>query len=282
MGIIEAIQSISNPVLDWIMRIITETGDVLAFIVLGVILFWTIDKKFAYKLMTTLLFSASINGAIKSFTGKLRPYEEGAKPILQKTDGSSMPSGHSQNITTAATFMVYKYRNISWIKWTFIALAILVPFSRMYLGQHYLEDVLVGMVLGISIGVLGIYVYSKFPNHEEYVGLAFIPALIILMIFISEHQVFVGGGAYIGLTVGYLIEKRMVNYDIKGPLKTQIYKVLIGLTITLILYFGLSFLFDLIGEYNILTAIRYFLIAFWASLGAPALFKVIFKNQKEV
>ena len=38
MAIIEAIQKLSNPVLDWLMRIITETGDVLAFIILGVIL----------------------------------------------------------------------------------------------------------------------------------------------------------------------------------------------------------------------------------------------------
>lgn len=278
MEIIETIQKLSNPLLDWLMRIITETGDVLAFIILGVILFWCIDKKFAYKLMTTLLFSASINGAIKSFTQKNRPYQDGAEPILQKTEGSSMPSGHSQNIATTSTFMVYKYRKINWVKWIFISLTILVPFSRMYLGQHYLEDVLVGLVLGFLIAVLGLFVYSKFPEKEEYVGLAFIPALIILMIFIKEHQVFVGGGAYIGLAVGYLIEKRYINYNIKAPLKTQLYKVLIGLAITLFLYFGLKVLFGLIGEYNILTALRYFMIALWASLGAPTLFNKIFKQ----
>jgi undecaprenyl-diphosphatase len=281
MAIIEAIQKLSNPVLDWLMRIITETGDVLAFIILGVILFWCIDKKTAYKLMTTLLFSAGLNGAIKNFTQKPRPYEEGAKPILQKTEGSSMPSGHSQNITTAATFMVYEYRKVNWVKWTFIALAILVPFSRMYLGQHYLEDVLVGMALGLVIGILGLVLYSRLPDKEEYVGLAFAPALILLMIFIPEHQVFVSGGAYIGLVTGYLLEKKYIGYDTKAPLKIQIFKVLIGLGVTLALYFGLKLLFKLIGEYNILDAIRYFFVAFWASLGAPALFKKIFKQEIE-
>lgn len=193
-----------------------------------------------------------------------------------------MPSGHSQNITTSGVFMAYEYRKINWVKWTFIVLMILVPFSRMYLGQHYLEDVLVGMALGIGIGILGMFVYKKFPDKEEYVGLAMIPVLVILMIFISDHQVFVGGGAYSGLAIGYFLEKKYVNYDIKAPKKTQIFKVIIGLAVTLVLYFGLSFLFDLIGEYNILTAIRYFVIAFWASLGAPILFKKIFKPEIQV
>lgn len=282
MEIIEAIQKLSHPILDWLLRIITETGDVLAFIILGVILFWCIDKKFAYKLMTTLLFSASINGVIKSFTQKNRPYQDGAEGILQETEGSSMPSGHSQNIATASTFMIYEYKNVNWVKWTFIVLTILVPFSRMYLGQHYLEDVLVGLALGLAIGLLGLLVYSKFPDKEEYVGLVFVPILILLMIFIKDHQVFVGGGAYIGLATGYLIEKRTINYDTKAPLKIQIYKVLIGLAITLVLYFGLKVLFGLIGEYNILTALRYFVIAFWASLGAPAMFKQIFKQKATV
>lgn len=282
MAIIEFLQSFSNAPLDYIMRALTEFGDVMFFIVLGAVLFWSVDKKFAFKLMTTLLFSATINGGIKHYTNKNRPYQDGAKPILQKTEGSSMPSGHAQNIFTASTIMVHKYRKVNWVKWTFIALAFIVPLTRMYLGQHYLEDVLVGMLLGLLIGILGIFVYQKFPHNEEYVALAAIPIIVLMMIFIHEKQVFVSGGAFLGLALGYFIEKKKVRFETKAKLSVQIYKILIGLAVAILLLEGLKVLFGLIDETNlILIGIRYFAVAFWASLGAPALFKVIFKQKAE-
>ncbi len=282
MQIIEFLQQFSNLPLDWLMRFITEFGDIMFFIVLGVVLFWCIDKQFAYKLMSTLLFSATINGAFKFFTNKNRPYEDGAKPILQETEGSSMPSGHSQNIATASTMMIKEYYPIKWVRWPFIALVILVPFSRMYLGQHYLDDVIVGIVLGVAIGVLGIILYAKFPNKEEYIGFIMSPIVIILMILIPEKQVFVGGGAYLGLVLGYYFEKKYVQFDVKASLKVNILKVVIGLVVALILLEGLKVIFNLFGEYFIFVAIRYFLVAAWASLGAPALFKKIFKQEEIV
>lgn len=282
MAIIEFLQSFSNAPLDYIMRALTEFGDVMFFIVLGAVLFWSVDKKFAFKLMTTLLFSATINGGIKHYTNKNRPYQDGAKPILQETEGSSMPSGHAQNIFTASTIMVHEYRKVNWVKWTFIALALIVPLTRMYLGQHYLEDVLVGMLLGLLIGILGIFVYQKFPHNEEYVALAAIPIIVLMMIFIHEKQVFVSGGAFLGLALGYFIEKKKVRFETKAKLSVQIYKILIGLAVAILLLEGLKVLFGLIDETNlILIGIRYFAVAFWASLGAPALFKVIFKQKAE-
>lgn len=281
MAIIEFLQQFSNMPLDWLMRIITEFGDVMFYIVLGVVLFWCIDKQFAFKLMSTLLLSATINGAIKFFTNKNRPYQDGARPILQETEGSSMPSGHSQNIASASTMMFTQYKKINWVKWPFIALMILVPFTRLYLGQHYLEDILVGMVLGVLIGILGIFVYSKFPNKEEYIGLAVSPLIIALMIFIPSKNVFVGGGAYMGLVIGYFIEKRYVDYDIRASLLVNVLKVIIGLVVALLLLEGLKVIFGLLGDYLFFVIIRYFLVAFWASLGAPALFKLIFKQKQE-
>lgn len=283
MQIIEALQKLSTPILDYIMRIITEGGDVTIAIVIGVSLFWLVDKKFAYKLMLTFLVSAGINGGIKQFTNKNRPYQDGAKAILQRTEGSSMPSGHSQNIAVISTMVTFEYKEKLWVKILFPALFILVPLSRMYLGQHYLEDVLVGMALGVIIGIGGLYLLNKFDGYEDYIGLALIPVLLILMVFFRrENQIYVAGGSLIGLSVGYFLEKRYVDYDVKAPFWQQVIKLVIGLGVAFGLKEGLKILFALVKEKsNILDAFRYMIVALWASLGAMVLFKAIFPNHSK-
>lgn len=227
MIIIEFIQQFRNPFFDWFFRIITEAGDAIFFILVGAILYWVFDKKFAFKLMVSFLFSALINGAIKQFTNKPRPYEQGADAVLQETHGSSMPSGHSQGIGALGSMMIYQYYEIKWLKWLSVALMILVPFSRMYLGQHYLEDVSVGLILGIVFGLLGLFLLSVGNNDKEDIrALYLVPLFLILMIFVHNDQLYVAGGAYIGLSVGYFIEKRYVQYDNKEVWWVQILKVL--------------------------------------------------------
>ncbi len=287
MQVIEFIQKFSNPFLDWFFRIITEAGDTIFFIVVGAILYWVFDKKFAFKLMISFLFSALINGVIKHFTKKPRPYEEGAEAILQRTGGSSMPSGHSQGIGALGSMMIYEYKEVKWIRYVSIALMILVPFSRMYLGQHYLEDVIVGLILGIFLGLLGLYLLSVGnPDKEDIRAFYLIPLFILLMIFFPNNQLFVAGGAYIGLTLGYFLEKRYVKYDTKEVWWIQILKVLFGLLIAIGLKEGIKPLFKLIHGNNetlenIFDAIRYFLVALWASLGAMFTFEKVLRVNGE-
>ncbi len=287
MQVIEFIQKFSNPFLDWFFRIITEAGDTIFFIVVGAILYWVFDKKFAFKLMISFLFSALINGVIKHFTKKPRPYEEGAEAILQRTGGSSMPSGHSQGIGALGSMMIYEYKEVKWIRYVSIALMILVPFSRMYLGQHYLEDVIVGLILGIFLGLLGLYLLSVGnPDKEDIRAFYLVPLFILLMIFFPNNQLFVAGGAYIGLTLGYFLEKKYVKYDTKEVWWVQILKVLFGLLIAIGLKEGIKPLFKLIHGNNetlenIFDAVRYFLVALWASLGAMFTFEKVLRVNGE-
>lgn len=287
MQIIEFLQSLSNPVLDWTMRIITEVGDQYFFILLGAILYWTVDKKFAFKLMVSYLGSAFINGGLKALTNKPRPYQEGARAILQKTTGSSMPSGHAQASGVLAINLWNEYYYAKWVRVLMVAMIILVPLSRMYLGQHYLEDVLVGLVLGLILGSTFMFLLGVGNFDREHIRALYpIPILVMLMVFFHEEPLFVAGGAYIGLAVGYYIEKLYVKYKVAAPLKTQIIKVIFGLAMAFILKEGLKFvlpygLFDVdsIG-YLILDFIRYLLIGLWASLGFMFVAKKIFKRAK--
>lgn len=282
MEIIKAIQQLSNPVLDWIMRIITEGGDIYFFIILGAILYWIVDKKFAFKLMVSFILSAMINGVIKHFTNKLRPYQEGAIPILQETTGSSMPSGHAQASGALSSMLIYRYYEFKWVRYLSITLMILVPFSRMYLGQHYLEDVLVGSLLGVFFGLFFLWVLEiGKKDTEDLKAFLVIPLFVVALFFVYNEQFYVAAGGYIGLTVGYFLEKRYVQYEVKEIGWVQLLKFIIGITGALILKEGIKPLFALMGNHYVLDLVRYMLVALWASFGAMALFKKLFKVNGE-
>jgi len=43
-----------------------------------------------------------------------------------------------------------------------LVIALIVSISRLYLGAHYLSDVIAGALIGYGIGVLVIWVYNKY------------------------------------------------------------------------------------------------------------------------
>jgi membrane-associated phospholipid phosphatase len=69
------------------------------------------------------------------------------------TGFASFPSGHSTTIFALATLLALFEKNK---KWNFVYLlgAIAVGYSRIYLGQHFLGDVLVGSLIGVLLAVL--------------------------------------------------------------------------------------------------------------------------------
>jgi len=65
--------------------------------------------------------------------------------------GFSFPSNHAVNNFAAAVFLLRLFPNYKWI---FLAVAILVSISRIYLGVHYPSDVLGGALIGAAFGYL--------------------------------------------------------------------------------------------------------------------------------
>ena len=62
LTISEFIQSFRSDFLDAIFLFITQFGDETVFLILGAVMYWTFDKKFAYRFIMFFLYGAVLNG----------------------------------------------------------------------------------------------------------------------------------------------------------------------------------------------------------------------------
>jgi membrane-associated phospholipid phosphatase len=69
----------------------------------------------------------------------------------------SFPSGHAATALAIFTLLAM-ISNRNWVKWLFLLSAWIVAFSRVYLSQHFFEDILFGSILGI-LAVIIFYWY---------------------------------------------------------------------------------------------------------------------------
>lgn len=151
---------IRNPVLTPIMKFITTLGNAgLIWICLALVLLCIKKtRKIGGTVLLALLFSLIVNnGILKNLVVRIRPYEiiDQLNLLVAKATDYSFPSGHTGSSFAAATVMVCllpkKYAVPGAI------LAVLIAFSRLYVGIHYPTDVLVGMVDGILLGGLAVW-----------------------------------------------------------------------------------------------------------------------------
>ncbi|HEX2904553.1 MAG TPA: phosphatase PAP2 family protein [Jatrophihabitans sp.] len=145
----------SHPAFVTVMRAITNSGAPRVWIVvLGLLTLWLLVRRM-YRLAifvpVTGLGSSLLNDTIKTLVGRTRPVLE--NPIATAT-GKSFPSGHTQSAIVGYGILVLIFLPViaaRWRRWV-IALAmlmvLLVGFSRIALGVHYVSDVVGGLLIG--------------------------------------------------------------------------------------------------------------------------------------
>jgi undecaprenyl-diphosphatase len=70
-------------------------------------------------------------------------------------------SSHAANFAGITTFIILNFKPQRFILYTLLLTHLLVTYSRVYLGVHYVADVAVGTVLGVVFGWLVYQVYKK-------------------------------------------------------------------------------------------------------------------------
>ncbi|MCW3465657.1 phosphatase PAP2 family protein [Chitinophaga nivalis] len=146
---------------DVLFPYITHLGSTGAAVILVVLLAF-FNRRQAFVLATAYCFTALVNFALKFLVAFPRPRRYFVErlhdiyfvPGVEVLDNfRSFPSGHSVCAFTAATVLAYYSKN-RYLPILYLLLAILVAYSRMYMSQHFFEDVIAGATEGIALSML--------------------------------------------------------------------------------------------------------------------------------
>ena len=121
---------------------VTHLGDwFVVFILIGLLFFYKTNRKTIVLSWVSLLITLVVVNLLKIIFQRERPFDIGT--------GFSFPSAHAGAVFSVIPFFVILFKKY---KYWFFLISGLVAFSRIYLGYHFLSDVIFGLLLGYFIG----------------------------------------------------------------------------------------------------------------------------------
>ena len=167
--IIKALQEISSPLFDGMCKFISHICNYIGLVFIFGLFLILCKKQFAIYFGLTYGFAILTNFTLKYVINRPRPYSVSNEIInILPATGASMPSGHTLSATIISCFclfLIFKSTKNKLIKTIsvlcFTGFISMVIVSRMYLGQHYLTDTLVGFIEGIVFSSLSLFMYAK-------------------------------------------------------------------------------------------------------------------------
>ena len=112
-----------------------------------------------------------VGGQLKWVFERVRPCRALAEAVKIEPSGCgglfSFPSNHAANTAAIAAFLQVLYPKSGWVTWPIVAL---IGFARVYIGAHYVTDVLGGWMLGALLGGGAAFALLQWPRFRQKVG----------------------------------------------------------------------------------------------------------------
>ncbi len=191
-AVFHLLNGLRTPTADNIMIAVTELGDaqVTFAITLTVLVYllWSHKWRAAVYWLSSIVFAALLTLAIKAGLHLPRPI-----PLYQGLSQFGFPSGHATMSVVIYGFLaIFIGRGTSTYSKMAIAtgtalLIFLIAFSRLYLGAHWLSDVLGGIAFGTAwIAFLAIGYLRRSKTHFPATGVA-VTAILTLVLVATWH-----------------------------------------------------------------------------------------------
>lgn len=162
---------LANTVFDAVMPFITEVKHFYPlYALLFILLLWKGGKAgrwCALLLALAVLIADPLSSrVIKEEVARTRPCREltDVRLLVGCGGGKSFPSSHAVN--NFAGLVVFGWFFRRWV-WWWLAMALVVGFSRIYVGVHYPFDVLGGALIGMAVGAAVVGTYEGARRWRE-------------------------------------------------------------------------------------------------------------------
>lgn len=167
--------------LDQFMILMTQYGRELVWPITILVLFifgGITGKKAAIILTLTMIVLIPIGMASKAIVSRPRPFIPDTEFILASDSKHTYPSAHSMLASAGAVIALALLFNNPSLRWKAVSIALaieaaIVCFSRIYVGAHYLLDVVGGILLGVGISVLFISQTARISNLYTRIARSF-------------------------------------------------------------------------------------------------------------
>ncbi len=302
MDILKFIESIRTPFFDAVFSVITRLGESAVTIVLILPIFWCINKKLGYKFIYSALYSLGVNQFLKILAKRPRPWVQDPmfKPVKGAkgaATGYSFPSGHTANAAVLFGNLLAFFKKV-WVRDIFAVILLLIAFSRLYLGVHFLSDVLFSLIITFII-VAAVSKTLDLAENSKTAEIILNTCLVVLSVALLVYCVSTSGseaeskhalknaytmvGVTLAVVASRLIDKYYTRFSVKAPLPVQVFKVVLGAALTLLIRLALKYAFSFIGLSGyVADSVRYFIIALFAAGVWPATFKLWVKLYKKI
>lgn len=222
------------------------------------IIYWCVSKQFGQYLLMGWSGNRIVNGLLKVTACVYRPWIRDARIVpygdsMTTATGYSFPSGHSMNAASLYGGGAIRRELPRVLRAALGILLALIAFSRIYLGVHTPQDILVGVAAGLLVMWLTVRLVHWIDAHPKkdllvmLVGIA-IAALVAVFAALKSYpedydaagkllvdgrkmanDTYKGVGWCIGFLTGWVLERRRIGFSTDIPMVRRITRLTTGL-----------------------------------------------------
>ena len=311
IGIIQQLQHVPDFVIQF-FKLVTSLVSENFYMVLIPVFFWCIDMSVGYRFTLVLLLGNWSNGIFKHFFHLPRPYWINTNIQAHAVETSfGLPSGHSTNASSIWLFLANQYKQKKWLAALFVTIMLLIMISRLFLGMHFISDVICGFLLGVFVLLAILWIDKKYAAKIDalsinkkiilsilstivFIVAGFIPIWTNTFVLPAEwiensikatngiapnpfdtKSIVTLSGIWFSMNIGYALLKQSKHHmQTKGSIWQHVLRILIGLAGVFILRIGIKALYPPVEGtlIDVLDFLRYAIMAFWIAYIAPLIF----------
>ncbi len=254
-----------NGSLENLMLFITNLGSENAYIVLLALYSWLVSPRFGRQLGVWFGLSFALNSGLKMLFNTPRPFMSApglaSVKAMATAGGGAMPSGHAQNAAFISGFLADKHPK-TWLIVILVVLTLLIAASRVYLGVHFAQDVLIGLGIGLLISVIASRL--EIPVLKLTAKIIAVVVGLGISVFASTDI-----ARSLGVAVAFLISSG--DFDVPKTWVSRVLVAVIGLVLVFGVYFASSQIPDGIRQLAWVSYLRYLILALFAVEAFPRL-----------